>query len=149
MYVWLIELDSPHIDPRLTICSQSPELHQVLLLVLPSSTSLQEKIDYTWTSSPKHNEVAPVCHSLRLGELGITLSQMTNTYRRKWKMAMFCGAEVKRADGDELESRAELASWMAVGLRKSHSLRLCADGHYEDSRQTDTTPIGDGSPGQT
>lgn len=53
---------------------------------------------------------------------------------------MFCGAEVKRAGGDELESVAQLALWMAAGLRKSCSLRLCADGEHEDGAQTTAAP---------
>lgn len=84
MYVWLMESNSPHIDPKLTIRSQSQGLHQALLPVLPSSTSLQKKIDYAWTFSLKHNDVAPVYNSLSLGGLGISLSQMTNSYRRKF-----------------------------------------------------------------
>lgn len=95
-----------------------------------------------------HKGNAPVCNLLSLGGRGLLLSQMTDTYRTKWPCAAAPRSK-EHAASNELESRAQLASWIASGLRKSHSVRLCADGDCKDSRQTDTIPIRDSSLGQT
>ena len=73
--------------------------------------------------------------SLQLAESGMTgdIVQSDDVYIPK-KITKSYGTEIKRAGGDELESQAQLALWMVVGLRKSHSLRVCAIGDYEDGR---------------
>lgn len=64
----------------------------------------------------KNSEVKHLYKALSFGGPGYSLSQMTDTYTKR--TMLFCGAEVKRSGADELESLAQLAIWLAAGLRQ-------------------------------
>ena len=88
----------------MTIHKQSQGLHQTLLPVLSSSTSLQKKIDYVWNFQPKAQRCRASLQLAESGRIG-DIAQSNDGLIAK-KIPLLYGAEIKRAGGDELESRA-------------------------------------------
>ncbi len=109
-----------------TFCSQSQSIHPAFLPTLSPKIAVKKKADYAWVYSPENVEAKQIYDALSLEGRGISLSQMTDTYQKR--VAMFCGVEVKRTGGDDLESRAQLAIFLSAGLRRIETLKLAEMG---------------------
>lgn len=85
--------------------------------------NVQKKADIAWVFSRKHPDVIPYYNRLSL--LGrLSISQTVDAYTKR--IAIFAGAEVKKAGGNENESAAQLAIWSAAGIRMMRVLQQMA-----------------------
>lgn len=82
-------------------------------------------------------ETKSLYRALSLRGKGLLLSQIADTYQQR--VAIFCGAEVKRSGGDDLESLAQLAIWLTAGLRRGTTLQVV--GNREVDQFTPANPI--------
>ncbi|KAL9632849.1 MAG: hypothetical protein Q9164_005056 [Protoblastenia rupestris] len=93
---------------------------------------IEKKADYAWYFSPRFPIVKDYYDALENDGFTMALSQMNDTFTGH--LAMFCGAEVKKPLADGQEGLAQLALWLAAGLRKTKDLRgvgICREGWWK------------------
>ena len=98
MYVWLMELDSLYMDPKLTIRSQSQRTSSGTFTGPSFQHKPSEKDQRRVDFQPRAQRSRASLQHAESGRTG-NIAQSDNEHILK-KMAMFCGAKVKRARGD-------------------------------------------------
>ncbi|KAI4285287.1 MAG: hypothetical protein L6R38_000769 [Xanthoria sp. 2 TBL-2021] len=101
---------------------QTQSINRIYFLVSTIQVPISKKADFALVYSRRDPAVRTVYD--QSDRAGIALSQMTDTYTRRFVMAF--GVEIKPAGGNSQETLAQLATWFAAGFAKLRELQELA-----------------------
>ena len=100
------------------ICSEHQSIDPKFLPVTPGDLLLTTRVTFAWAFSKHDPGVAPYYEAMRAK--GIHLSPMTDSWTTR--LLLYCGGVVK-APGGHQKALAQLALWLAAGLRQRNRIR--------------------------